>query len=82
MDCQCIVIGSLSSLMRPIATLLKNGDTVMIRSQLCKDSGHGAHSFNGIIALNKNDCIQLKHREVQHYHFPNCGHLAFIVLGS
>jgi hypothetical protein len=83
MDCQCIVVGSLSSLMGPIATLSIN-DTAIIHSQLCKESGRGSHSFQGIILLEKNDCIQLKNRgmDLCNDHTPYCGHLAFVVLAS
>lgn len=83
MDCQCMVVGSLSSLMGPIATMSIN-DTAIIHSQLCKESGRGSHSFHGIILLEKNDCIQLKNRgmDLCYDHTPYCGHLAFVVLDS
>ncbi|KAL3798162.1 hypothetical protein HJC23_005723 [Cyclotella cryptica] len=82
-DCQCFVIGSLSSRMGSIASL-KINDEPVVYSQLCKDSGRGSHCLSGIIHLDEGDFIELCCSEEDRMWSStcNCGHLAFVALGS
>ena len=82
MDCQCIVVGCLTSLAGHTAILTINGDAI-IASQLCKESGRGSHSFTGVIALEKNDFVEIECRgqnDTWSDNRANCGHLAFVVI--
>mmetsp|Transcript_12500 Transcript_12500/g.21643 ORF Transcript_12500/g.21643 Transcript_12500/m.21643 type:complete len:224 (+) Transcript_12500:2-673(+) len=82
-DCRVIIVGCLSSLLGYKATLYKN-DKAIVHSQVCKGSGHGSHSLNGVVELKKNDRISINawgKRDMTDA-VTNCGHLAFIVMND
>ena len=81
MDSQCVVVGSISSQTGYRASLLKN-DAPVIHSQICTESGFGAHSFNGLVVLEGGDWLELKSLDNQSHldHIRHCGHLAFLAL--
>jgi len=81
-DCQCILVGSLSSQVGSVVFLNKNGDE-MIGSQVCRDSGRGSHTFSGVIELEEGDYLELGVNEGNNSTFfePSlAGHLAFVVM--
>ena len=81
-NCQCILVGSLSSLVGPVVFLTKN-DEEMIGSQVCRDSGRGSHTFSGVIELEEGDCLELGVKEENNSLWggiSDAGHLAFVVM--
>ena len=82
-DCQCIVLGSLSSLAGKIVKLSINGGDI-VHSQVCKDGGYGSHSLSTVISIEKDDEIWIDCGDTDDINdsIPNAGHLAFVVLDS
>ena len=80
-SCYCIVVGSLSSLSMSNASLLQNG-TPLLHSQLCRESGRGAHSFHGVINIKEKDLIKLTVSGMDDCWVSCCGHLAIMILDS
>ena len=81
-DCQCILVGSLSSQVGSVAFLTKN-DEEMIGSQVCRDSGRGSHTFSGVIELEEGDYLEPGVKEENDLLWggvSDAGHLAFVVM--
>ncbi|KAL9178897.1 hypothetical protein ACHAXT_011870 [Thalassiosira profunda] len=81
-EVHCIVVGSLPSLAASNATIMVNYHAT-IHSQLAKDSARGAHAFQGVLDLKKDDFVHIELNgggDMCWDYSPNAGQLAFVVL--